>query len=96
MNLPQQLATHFKSVYYGGNWTDVNLKDTLAGVNWQQASTQIYHCNSIATLVFHMNYYVSNVLKVFQGQSLEAHDKDSFVHEPIQSEEDWVKGKITE
>jgi len=91
MNLPQQLATNFKTVYYGGNWTDVNLKDTLAGVNWQTATTQIYHCNSIATLVFHMNYYVSNVLKVFQGLPLDAHDKDSFAHAPIQSEEDWEK-----
>ena len=91
MNLPQQLATNFKTVYYGGNWTAVNLKDTLADVNWQQATTQIYHCNTIATLVFHMNYYVSNVLKVFQGQPLEAHDKESFDHPPIQSEDDWEK-----
>ncbi|OQP60738.1 hypothetical protein A3860_32275 [Niastella vici] len=91
MNLPQQLATHFKTVYFGGNWTAVDLKNTLADVNWQQATTQIYRCNTIATLVFHMNYYVSNVLKVFQGQPLDAHDKDSFVHAPIESEEDWEK-----
>jgi uncharacterized damage-inducible protein DinB len=91
MNLPQQLATHFRTVYFGKNWTDVNLKDSLAGVTWEQATTQIYNCNSIATLVFHMNYYVINVLKVFQGRPLEAHDKNAFDHPPITSQEDWEK-----
>lgn len=89
MNLPQQLATHFRSVYFGGNWTDVNLKDSLAGVNWQLATTQIYHCNSIATLLFHMNYYVSRVLKLFQGHPFDAHDKNSFDLPSIQSDEEW-------
>jgi hypothetical protein len=90
-NLPQQLVTHFKSVYFGGNWTAVNLKDTLAGVNWQQATTEIYHCNNIAKLVFHMNYYVVNVIQVLKGNPLEAHDKYSFDCPPIQSDEDWEK-----
>jgi uncharacterized damage-inducible protein DinB len=89
MNLPQQLATHFRNVYFGNNWTDVNLKDTLAGVTWQQAATEIYHCNSIATLLFHMNYYVSRVLKLLQGEPFDAHDKNSFIHAPITSEADW-------
>jgi uncharacterized damage-inducible protein DinB len=91
MNLPQQLATHFRTVYFGKNWTAVNLKDSLAGVTWEQATTQIYNCNSIAMLVFHMNYYVSNVLKVFRGQPLEAHDKNAFDHPPITSQEEWDK-----
>src|SRR5215204_4324932 len=91
MNLPAQIAKHFRDVHSGGNWTSVNLKDSLADINWQQATTQVYSCNTIATLVFHMNYYVSAVLKVLQGQSLDAHDKYSFDHPPIQSQEDWEK-----
>ncbi|THU38104.1 DinB family protein [Niastella caeni] len=89
MNLPQQIATHFRTFYAGGNWTDVNLKDSLAGVDWELATTQIYSCNTIATLVFHMNYYVSRVLKVFQGQPLDAHDNNAFDLPPINSEEEW-------
>jgi hypothetical protein len=77
--------------YFGGNWTCSNLKDNLADVTWQQATTQVYSFNTIATLVYHMNYYVSAVLKVLQGEPLDAHDKYSFDNPPILSQEDWEK-----
>jgi hypothetical protein len=89
MNLPVQLAKHFREVHFGGNWTSVNLKQTLEGINWQQAVTQVYNFNSIATLVYHVNYYVSAVLKVFEGEALNASDKLSFDLPPIASEADW-------
>lgn len=89
MNLPQQIANHFRTFYFGGNWTDVNLKDTLNGVSWQQATTQVHNCNSIATLLFHMNYYVRVVSKVLLGNPLDGNDKESFHHSPVQSPEDW-------
>jgi len=38
-----------------------------------------------------MNYYVSAVLKVFQGEPLNAKDTYSFDHPPIHSQEDWEK-----
>jgi hypothetical protein len=89
MNVPVEIAKHFRAVHFGGNWTSVNLKDTLADVTWQQATTPVYALNTIATLVFHMNYYVSAVLKVLQGGLLDAHDKYSFDHPPIHSQEHW-------
>ena len=91
MNLTAQIAKHFRDVHFGGNWTSVNLKETLADVTWQQATTKIYSLNTIATLVFHINYYVSAVTKVLQGEPLTAHDKYSFDLPPIQSQEDWEK-----
>jgi hypothetical protein len=91
MGLTGQIANHFRQVHFGGNWTSVNLKDTLAGITWQQAITRIYSLNTIATLVYHMNYYISAVLKVLQGERLNASDKYSFDHPPILSGEDWVK-----
>ena len=36
MNLTAQIAKHFNDVHFGGNWTSVNLKETLADVTWQQ------------------------------------------------------------
>ena len=42
-------------------------------------------------LVYHINYYVSAVIKVLQGESLNASDKYSFDLPPIQSSEDWKK-----
>jgi hypothetical protein len=89
MNLSKQIAKHLREVYFGGNWTSSNLKDNLADVTWQQAATQVYSFNTIASPVYHMNYYVSVVLKVLQGEQLEAKDKYSFDYLPIQSEEDW-------
>ncbi len=89
MNLSQQTARHIKDVHFGGNWTSVNLKETLADVSWQEAITKVYSFNTIAALVYHMNYYVSAVLKVLQGEPLSASDKFSFDLTPIQSETDW-------
>ncbi len=91
MNLTQQIAKHFREVHFGGNWTSVNLKDTLADVNWQQATTKVYSLNTIADLVYHTNYYVGAVLKVLNGEPLDAKDKYSFDHQPIQSPEAWEK-----
>lgn len=91
MNLSEQIAKHFRDVHFGGNWTSVNLKDSLADLTWQQATTQVYSLNTIAALVYHINYYVSAVLKVLQGEPLNAHDKYSFDLPPIKSQEDWQK-----
>jgi hypothetical protein len=91
MKLTEEIAKHFREVHFGGNWTSVNMKETLADVNWQQATTKVYSFNTIAILVFHTNYYVSAVLKVLQGEPLNAKDKYSFEHPPIQSQEDWEK-----
>ena len=93
MNLPQQVATHFRTFYIGGNWTDVNLKDSLEGVTWQQATTSIFSCNTMAVLIYHMNYYVRIVTKVLEGHPLDGHDKDSFNAPPVQSAEDWEQLK---
>ncbi|MBC9934477.1 DUF1572 domain-containing protein [Chitinophaga qingshengii] len=91
MTIVQQLAKHFRDVHFGGNWTSVNLKDTLADINWQQATTKVQDLNTIAVLVFHVNYYVSAVLKVLQGGPLVASDKFSFDLPPVTSEEDWQR-----
>ena len=89
MSLTGQIAKHFREVHFGGNWTSVNLKESLADVSWQQATTQVYSFNTIATLVYHTNYYVSAVLKVLQGEPLHAKDKYSFELPSILSQQDW-------
>lgn len=91
MDVIQQIAKHFRDVHFGGNWTSVNLKDTLTGVDWQQANTRVHDLNTIAILVFHMNYYVSAVMKVLQGAPLNASDQLSFDLPVLNSEEDWQK-----
>ncbi|MBL7708987.1 MAG: DinB family protein [Chitinophagaceae bacterium] len=89
MNLSQQTAKHFRDVFTGGNWTSVNLKETLTGIDWQQATTTVHSLNTIAALVYHIHYYVQAVLNVLNGNPLEASDKFSFDVPAIHSQEDW-------
>jgi hypothetical protein len=89
INLPAEIAKHFRELHFGGNWTDSSFKDHLAGVDWQLATKRIYSLNTIADLVFHTNYYVSGVTKVLEGGPLESSDKFSFACPPIRSEDDW-------
>lgn len=91
MQASKQIAKHFREIHFGGNWTSVNMKDALFGLTWQQATTKIYDCNTIAVLTHHVNYYVDAVLKVFQGEALNAKDELSFDHAPINSQQDWDK-----
>ena len=89
MNASTQLAKHLREVFFGGNWTVSNVKEQLADVTWQQATTQVQSFNTIATLAFHISYFVSVVTKVLEGGPLEGNDKLSFAHPPINSQEDW-------
>ena len=91
MNTPKQIAKNLRDLYTGNNWTGVNLKNTLDGVTWHQATAKVDGLNTIAMLVFHINYYVDAALSVLQGHPLNASDKYSFDLKPITSEDDWQK-----
>lgn len=93
MHTAAQVAKHIRDVHVGGNWTSVNLKDSLQDINWQQATTQLYQLNTIAALVFHINYYVAVVIKVLEGGPLDAHDKYSYDLPPIGTEQAWEQLK---
>jgi hypothetical protein len=62
MTITQQIAKQVRDFYSGGNWTGVNLKDSLEGISWQQSITKVHSSNTIEALVFHMNYYVNAML----------------------------------
>ena len=89
MNLSLQLAKHFREVYFGGNWTSVNLKEVITDISWQDATKKINSFNTILALVYHMNYYVKAVNKVLQGGILEAKDQFSFDHPVVRSKGEW-------
>jgi hypothetical protein len=89
MNLPALLARHLREVHFGGNWTASNLRDNLNDLNWEQATRKLHDFNTIAALVYHMNYYVGAVSCVLMGNPLRASDQFSFDVPAIQSQEDW-------
>ncbi|MBK9762764.1 MAG: DinB family protein [Flavobacteriales bacterium] len=85
------IAKHFREVHFGGNWTSVNLRDTLKDVTWQEATTKREGFNTIAVLTFHISYFIDAVLVVLEDGPLDAHDKFSFTHPPITNEVDWQR-----
>ncbi len=88
----KQIANRFREIYLNGDWVvATNLKAQLTDVSWKQATTKIGSLNTIAELVFHLNYYVAGILHVFKGGSLNIRDKYSFDLLPIESREDWEK-----
>jgi hypothetical protein len=97
--LTTHIAKHLRDVHTGGNWTWSNLKDQLADVTWQEAITKVHDINTIATLTFHIHYFIAAALMVLEGKPLDAHDSESFAHPPIHSQEDWealVKKALTD
>ncbi len=92
MILPKQLANQFQEVLLNGAWiANTNLKAELSDVSWEQATTKVGNLNTIAVLAFHINYYVTGILNVLEGGSLDIRDKYSFDMPPIESRADWEK-----
>ena len=89
MDLSAQVAKHLRELYFGGNWTTSNLRDQLVDVSFHQATTTVHSLNTIATLFYHINYYVTALIKVLEGGPLDASDKYSFAHPTLNNESDW-------
>ena len=87
--LSVQIARHIRELHFGENWTDVSLKALVEDLNWKEANIKVYNFNTIASLVFHINYYINAVLKVLQNKPLDARDKYSFDLPPVNSKKDW-------
>jgi hypothetical protein len=91
MNLTKQIAKQLRDLHFGGNWTWSNLKEHLADVAWKEATTQVYNLNTIATLVYHMNYYLNVVSNRVQQKPFDYQHELSFELPPIQSQQDWER-----
>jgi len=89
MKLTNQIAQDLRKTYHGGNWTGVSLKDQIADVTWEEALKEVNGFNTIAILVYHINYYIKTNIKVLKGGPLEGKDIYSFTHPPIESANEW-------
>jgi uncharacterized damage-inducible protein DinB len=85
----ERIAKHIKEFYFGGNWTAVNLSDTLKDVRWEEAVHKRNGFHSIAELLYHINYFVKVVIRVLEGHPLEGNDAVSFDCPPIKDDRDW-------
>ncbi len=89
MHVPQQIATHLRHLYLGVNSTGVNFQETVSDISRREATTRIYGLNTIAVLLFHVDYYVGGLTEVLRGGDLTIRDKYSFDLPPIETDRDW-------
>ncbi|MBL7472243.1 DinB family protein [Robertkochia sediminum] len=84
------LAQQLGEVLLHGTWVaNTNFKEVIKDLSLDEALYKPNTNNSIALLVFHINYYMQGVLEVFRGGPLNIHDKYSFDMPPLRSEADW-------
>jgi hypothetical protein len=86
------LANRLREVLLNGHWiANTNYKALIQDINWKQATQKVGNLNTIAALIFHVNYYLEGLLGVFEHGKLEISDKFSFDLPGIMSESDWEK-----
>lgn len=92
MQLKTYIANRLREVFLDGKLVSgTNFKEQIMKLPWEDAIKSINGRNSIATLTYHINYYVKGVGKVLDGGTLEIKDKYSFDAPKIESQKDWQK-----
>ncbi len=89
MPTSKQLAKHVHQVYFGGNWTEINIKDTVSNITWETAVKKMEGFNTILALTYHIHYFVNVQLKVLEEGVLEGKDSESYDHPTISSQVEW-------
>lgn len=89
MTTSQHIAKLYKDLIQGGNYAGVSFKKTLEDVSFEEAVTKVGSLNTIATLVYHVQYYCNAVIGVLDGGPLTAKDSLSFDHPPVTSVVAW-------
>ena len=96
MNDSEKLASRIREVILEGTWiANTNFKDQLSQVSWKESVYQIGSLNSIASLTYHINYYISGLIDVFNGGPLKISDKYSFDLPPLTDSNEWENLKLT-
>ena len=90
MKKSSQLAARLRELFIDGTWiANTNFRAITQDVTAADAVKTIGKHNSIADLVFHMDYYLAGILEVFEGRPLTIRDQYSFDRPPIRTEEEW-------
>ena len=94
MKITELIAQHITEVHEGGNWTEVNIKDTLADVGYKEATTVTRASyNTIAALVHHLSFYNDVVMQRLSGNDPVISESNGFDMAAIKNEDDWIKLK---
>ncbi len=89
MNTTKLLSNSLHQVYFGGNWTASNFKDTIEDVTLEIATKKINDLNTILALSYHIHYYLKGTMDALKDGNLTIRDKYSFDHPTLESETEW-------
>ena len=89
MKTSKLIAKNLHQVYFGGNWTASNLKDSLDGISLDMATKKVTGLNTVLALTYHIHYYLKGALDALKNGELTIRDKYSFNHPKLQSEVEW-------
>jgi len=88
--IAEELANRLREVIINGLWiANTNYRKELSDLSFQDANTKIGSLNTIAALTQHIHYYISGILQVFNGGSLDIKDKYSFDFPEVTSQRSW-------
>lgn len=90
MQTSAAIALQMKEVYEGGNWSEVDLAATLADITWAEANiiTPV-SVNSIAAILFHLQFYNNVVKDRLAGISTAIPDANGFDVPKLKNAADW-------
>lgn len=92
MNRNLFIANRLREVFLNGKWVaNTNIKEQITSISWEQAIQKVENLNTIALLIYHLNYYLDGLLRAFESGQLDISDKFSFDMPEITSEESWNK-----
>jgi len=89
MKIIEAVEQHFYEVNYGNNWTDASVKDVLKNISFEQATKKAGNVNTIALLLFHMDFYNKVVYDRLVGTKKHFEHEESVQPPNISNETDW-------
>lgn len=84
------IANRISEVFLTGRWiANTNYKEQIESISWQQATQKCHQLNTISDLIYHVNYFLDELLKSMETGKAAGTLKHSFTIPPINAEEDW-------
>lgn len=94
MKITEAIATQLLEVFEGNNWTDVDIKNTLKDVKWNEAvAVTNASPNTIASILYHIGFYNWIIQQRLKGDNPEINSANGFDLPEIKNERDWQELK---
>ena len=94
MQLNDYISRHILEVHNGGNWTEVNIRDTLRDISFAEATRKTSaSANTIASLVYHLNFYNEILTQRMEGTHPVINEANGFDMPVLRNDSDWEQLK---